>query len=110
VSLPIALLVDDPAPLLNTEDGQGGRLARLQAAGTPMVLCTHWQSLFANGRRTGLLALDEVCRRVSRLWGDGVQWTTCNELAADVAAGRWAKGMPHGSGMEPSVGPAVHTG
>lgn len=75
-----------------TEDGQRGRLAHLHAAGTPMVLCTHWQSLYTNGRRSGLFVLDEVCRRVSRAWGDQVRWMSCGELAAAVAAGRWAKG------------------
>ena len=69
-----------------TEDGRGGRLAELFQAGTPMVLCTHWQSLFSNGRRTGLRILNEVCRRVARCWGDRVEWTNCSDLAAAIAA------------------------
>lgn len=69
-----------------TPDGRGGRLAELFAAGCPLVLCTHWQSLFANGRRTGLRALDEVCRRVDACFGDAVRWSTCSDLAAAVAA------------------------
>lgn len=73
-----------------TEDGSDGRLAELFRAGTPMILCTHWQSLFSNGRCTGLLALDEVARRVRAAWGDQVRWTTCTELARGVADGRWA--------------------
>ena len=72
-----------------TADGTGGRLAALYAAQTPMVLCTHWQSLFSNGRRTGLRALDEVCRRVDQTWGDRVVWTTCSQLAEGVAGGRY---------------------
>ena len=69
-----------------TEDGSGGRLAELQTAGTPMVLCTHWQSLFSNGQRTGLRVLDEVCRRVDNCWGGQVRWTNCSDLARIVAA------------------------
>jgi hypothetical protein len=72
-----------------TRDGHG-RLADLFAAGTPMVMVTHWQSLFADGRHTGLAVLDEVARRVAAAWGEQVQWTSCSQLAASVAAGRWA--------------------
>ncbi len=77
-------------------DGRQGRLAELHRAGTPMVLVTHWQSLYANGRRTGLLVLDEVARRVDGLWGDQVRWTTCLELAAAIAEGRLASGGGRG--------------
>ncbi|MEW6752526.1 MAG: hypothetical protein AB1505_16290 [Candidatus Latescibacterota bacterium] len=76
-----------------TEDGTSGRLVQLFAADTPMVLVTHWQSLFSNGRGTGLRALDEVCRRVARVWGPAVEWTTCSDLAAAIAAGRWDGGQ-----------------
>ena len=70
-----------------TEDGREGRLAQLYAAGTPMVLCTHWQSLYSNGRRTGLRVLEEVCRRIHAAWGPRVAWTKCSELAAMLAEG-----------------------
>jgi hypothetical protein len=70
-----------------TEDGQSGRLAELFRAGTPMVLVTHWQSLFSNGRRTGLRTLAEVGRRVRAAWGPDAQWMSCSELAARVATG-----------------------
>jgi len=67
-----------------TEDGQGGRLAELFNAGIPIVFHTHWQSLFSNGRRTGLRVLDEVGRRIQALWGDDVRWVKCSELAAQL--------------------------
>ena len=75
------------ADLYLTEDGQQGRLAELFRAGTPMVFHTHWQSMYSNGRRTGLRALDEVGRRISALWGPQVRWVKCSDLAAEVAAG-----------------------
>lgn len=75
-----------------TRDGSGGRLAQLSEAGAPMVLHTHWQSLFSNGRRTGLRALAEAARRVNDLWADRVRWTTCSDLAAEVADGTWPLG------------------
>ena len=51
------------------------------------MLATHWQSLYSNGRRTGLRILDEVGRRVDRCWGEQVAWTRCSDLAAAVANG-----------------------
>jgi len=53
-----------------------------------MVFHTHWQSLFSNGRRTGLRVLDEVARRVESVWESQVRWLKCSELAEQVAAGR----------------------
>jgi hypothetical protein len=67
-------------------DGKSGRLAELFRAGTPIVWCTHWQSLYSNGRMTGLQALDEIGRRIDTLWGDAVKWMKCNELAAMIAS------------------------
>jgi hypothetical protein len=58
----------------------------LHTTGTPMVIVTHWQSLFSNGRRTGLRILSEVCRRVQGCLGEQVQWTHCSELARIIAA------------------------
>ena len=77
--------VESVADAYLTEDGARGRLADLMSAGTPMVLCTHWQSLYSNGRRTGLRALDEVCRRIRSVWDTQVRWTTCSDLAAMIA-------------------------
>lgn len=68
-----------------SEDGSSGRLAELFQADTPIVWCTHWQSLYANGRTTGLQALDEICRRINTLWGTGASWMKCSELAATIA-------------------------
>ena len=68
-----------------TEDGKSGRLAELFDAGTPMVLCTHWQSLYSNGRATGLRALRQLCRRIDAQWGKRIEWTKCSELAEMVA-------------------------
>ena len=68
-----------------SEDGKSGRLAELFAAGTPIVWHTHWQSLYSNGRGTGLQALDEICRRINVLWGDQINWMTCSELSAGIA-------------------------
>jgi hypothetical protein len=69
-----------------TGDGKRGRLAELLGANIPIVFHTHWQSLFSNGRKTGLLALAEVGKRVKKTWGDKVKWTTCYELAKEIVS------------------------
>jgi hypothetical protein len=74
------------------EDGTSGRLAELFDAGTPIVWCTHWQSLYSNGRATGLRVLDEICRRVSALWGDEIEWMKCSELATVIASSNTGEG------------------
>jgi hypothetical protein len=76
------------ADQLLTEDGQRGRAADLFRAGTPIVMLAHWQSLFSNGRKTGLRVLDEVGRRVQTAWGSRAHWVTCFELAQEIAAGK----------------------
>lgn len=76
------------ADQLLTEDGCRGRAGDLFRAGTPIVMLAHWQSLFSNGRKTGLRVLDEVGRRVQTAWGNRARWVTCFELAEQIAAGR----------------------
>ncbi len=67
-----------------TEDGRGGAIPRILAAGGWPILVTHWQSLWSCGLETGLRTLGEVGRRVSTTLGDTVRWTTCMELARAV--------------------------
>jgi hypothetical protein len=56
------------------------------------VLLTHWQSLYSQGRATGLEALAETARRIEAAFGPRLAWRTCSELAAWTAAAaalRW---------------------
>jgi hypothetical protein len=69
-----------------TEDGQDGRLVRLFRGGGPIVWHTHWQSLFSDGRETGLTALREVFRRIREHMGERVIWMTAAELAGYTLA------------------------
>ncbi len=69
-----------------TADGRAGRMRELVDGGGEIVMCTHWQSLFANGARTGLRALAEVARRVRDVLGDRVEWTRCSEVAQNAVA------------------------
>ena len=69
-----------------TEDATAGRLPELLRAGEPIIFHSHWQSLFSNGRETGLRILDEVGRRVQAGWGNKVRWLKCSDLAAEIAS------------------------
>lgn len=72
--------------ILITEDGQSGRLVELYRNRSPLGFHTHWQSLFSEGRATGLHDLRITLSRIKEHFGDGVKWTKCSELAQTVAA------------------------
>jgi hypothetical protein len=63
-----------------TEDGKSGRLAQLMQGNGPMVLITHWQSLYSNGSRLGLRTYQEVARRIQSVWSKQVVWCKISEL------------------------------
>jgi hypothetical protein len=71
-----------------TEDGTDGRMAELFHAGTPVVFHTHWQSLYSNGRATGLRALAEVANRIRQAWGIQAEWVRCLQFAESIAEGQ----------------------
>jgi hypothetical protein len=66
-----------------TADGEGGRLAQLLPGGGPLVLVTHWQSLYANGTALGVKALEQVTKRLQSLHGNRLQWRKLSEIAQD---------------------------
>ncbi len=72
--------------ILITADGQAGRLVELYRNRSPLGFHTHWQSLFSEGRATGLHDLRITLSRIREHLGDGVKWTKCGELAQVVAA------------------------
>jgi len=64
-----------------TADGRRGKIRDLFDAGLPIVILTHWQSLFSNGRCAGLAGLEKLFGRVEKAFGAGVRWMRCSELA-----------------------------
>jgi len=64
-----------------SEDGASGQLTILLKAGIPIVFHTHWQSLYSNGKYSGISALKIVAERISSLWADKVEWMKCSKLA-----------------------------
>ena len=71
---------------LLTRDGKGGRLRQLHDGGFPLILLTHWQSLFTNGRCAGLGGMAKLLDRIERVFGDAVCWKRCSALARAALA------------------------
>ena len=69
-----------------TADGTAGRLPDLIAADAWLIIVCHWQSIFSDGTRAGLLALDEAFARLARHVGPRLRWMTTSEIAQYRAA------------------------
>jgi len=62
-------------------DGRSGRLRELHEQGVPLTILIHWQSLFDDGRGTGLVELESLLQRIETVFGNSVAWANCNSLA-----------------------------
>jgi hypothetical protein len=69
-----------------TADGRAGRLAELAAAGAWLLFVCHWQTIYSDGSREGLKALDEIAARLARVHGPRLLWLTTSEVARYRAA------------------------
>jgi len=66
---------------LLSSDGKSGRLRELYEAGEPLVMLTHWQSLYSDGRLIGLDGLEELLQRIQRIFGSNVEWMDFDEIS-----------------------------
>ena len=64
-----------------SEDGRSGQFVNLLDAERPLVFIAHWQSLFSDGRFYGLDGFEVLMERVTRFFGDKVEWLTFKEIA-----------------------------
>lgn len=71
---------------LLSPDGATGRIPEIIAAGCPVTLLTHWQSLYSEGTCAGLEGLELLLSRLDQRYGEELQWCTCSELAKRVKA------------------------
>jgi hypothetical protein len=71
---------------LISADGRAGRLAELASAGAWLTLVCHWQTLYSDGSREGLKALDQAAARLTRAHGPQLLWLTLGEIARYRAA------------------------
>ena len=74
----------DGVDSLLTRDGRKGRLRELFEEGFPLIILTHWQSLYSEGRRSGLRGLEKLIRRIDSVFGNDVEWTDFSTLARAV--------------------------
>jgi hypothetical protein len=66
---------------LVSADGRTGRIRQLMESGHPVVLITHWQSLYTQGTGLGLEGLAALAERIQKVFGNSLRWITCSELA-----------------------------
>lgn len=61
-------------------DGRTGIARKLLEAGRPIILISHWQSLYSDGRLIGLEGFEALIRRVNAVFGGEVEWMTFQEI------------------------------
>jgi hypothetical protein len=74
-------LINDGIDRLISPDGKTGRIHQLIDTGFPVVIVTHWQSLFTQGTELGLEGLVVLADRIQKVFGSGFEWVKCSELA-----------------------------
>ena len=65
---------------LLSEDGKSGMLRELYEADKPLIIFTHWQSLFSDGRAVGMQWFEVLLQRIAKVFGDNVEWVDFDEL------------------------------
>jgi hypothetical protein len=66
---------------LVSDDGRTGRIRELIEGGYPVMLLTHWQSLYTQGTGLGLEGLQTLVERIQKVFGNSIEWVTCSERA-----------------------------
>jgi hypothetical protein len=73
--------IRDGIDRLVSADGRTGRIRDLIESDHPVVLVTHWQSLYTQGTGLGLEGLQALAERIQRVFGTRLDWVSCSELA-----------------------------
>ena len=72
------------ADQLITADGREGAVVRSAQQDEHIILLTHWQSIFSNGTRSGLRALELVAERIEAHLSNQLQWIRAEDLMRQV--------------------------
>lgn len=72
--------ISSVADQLITADGTGGEIIQALNDGSQVIFLTHWQSLYSNGTRTGLRALELAAQRIRTHLSDKVEWIRTEDL------------------------------
>ncbi len=78
-------MINDGIDRLVSPDGRTGRIKQLMDSGNPVVIVTHWQSLFTQGTGLGLEGFTSLAERIQKVFGTSLEWVTCSELAGRFA-------------------------
>jgi hypothetical protein len=78
-------LIKDGIDRLVSPDGKTGRIRQLIESGYPVVIVTHWQSLYTQGTELGLEGLTVLAERIQKVFGSSFEWVTCSEMARRYA-------------------------
>jgi hypothetical protein len=81
-------MINDGIDRLVSPDGRTGRIKQLIDSGYPVVIVTHWQSLYTQGTGLGLEGLTILAARIQKVFGSSLEWVTCSELARRFADSR----------------------
>jgi hypothetical protein len=73
--------IQDNVNRLLSPDGRTGRIRELIESGNPVILLTHWQSLYTQGTGLGLEGLTALAERIQKVFGNSVEWVSCSERA-----------------------------
>lgn len=73
--------IKDGIDRLISPDGKTGRIRDLIESGYPVVIVTHWQSLYTQGTELGLEGLTVLAERIQKVFGSSFEWVKCSELA-----------------------------
>jgi hypothetical protein len=73
--------IKDGIDRLVSPDGKTGRIRQLIDSGHPVVIVTHWQSLFTQGTELGLEGLTTLVERIQKVFGSNFEWVKCSEMA-----------------------------
>lgn len=74
-------MINDGIDRLVSPDGRSGRIKQLMDSGLPVVLVTHWQSLYTQGTALGLEGFTMLAERIQKVFGSSLEWVKCSELA-----------------------------
>jgi hypothetical protein len=77
--------IKDGIDRLVSPDGKTGRIRELIESGYPVVIVTHWQSLYSQGTALGLEGLTSLAERLQKVFGSSFEWVKCSEMARQYA-------------------------
>ncbi|MDP4223068.1 MAG: hypothetical protein Q8868_07130 [Bacteroidota bacterium] len=78
-------MIKDGIERLVSSDGKKGRIRQLIETGYPVVIVTHWQSLYTQGTGLGLEGLATLAERINKIFGSDIEWVPCSEMARRFA-------------------------